>query len=127
MATMTRAQIEKIVRDVLDEEYGGGLGAGDETDSGATTYTRGSATALPDDPEGPEVPEGDEETEPGALPAPVMDAVEALCSSLSSAQAEALAALFTAMGDALDDGDAEPPDPDGDATRSRRRRHLSRG
>jgi hypothetical protein len=125
MATMARAQIEKIVRDVLDEEYGGGLGAGDETDSGATPRARG-AMPPPDDPE---VPEGDDEAGPGALPAALTDAVEALCSTLSSAQAEALATLFTAMGDALDDEDAdtEPPDSDDDDTRSRRRRHLSRG
>jgi hypothetical protein len=119
MATMTKAQIEKIVRDVLDEEYSGKLGADDETDSGATT--------RPDDLE---VPEGDDEAEPGVLPESVTDAVEALCSTLSSAQAEALATLFTAMADTLDDEDADtetPDSDDADDTRSRRRRHLSRG
>ncbi|HEY7037994.1 MAG TPA: hypothetical protein VID28_04040 [Methylomirabilota bacterium] len=126
MATMTRAQIEKIVHNVLDEEYGGKLGADDETDSGATPHARG-VTPPPDDD--PEVPEGDDEAEPGVLPAAVTDAVEALCSTLSSEQAEALATLFTAMGDTLDDEDAdtEPPDSDADDTPSRRRRHLSRG
>jgi hypothetical protein len=33
---MTRSQVEKIVREMLDEQYGGGLESDDETDRSAT-------------------------------------------------------------------------------------------
>jgi len=124
---MTRSQVEKIVREMLDEQYGGGLESNDETDRSATR----AGQPAPDDVD---TTEDRDEPEAGAVPSSVTDTLEALYASLSAEQAEALAALFTAMGDAREGNDDTPSESDGDdgsdgddVTPALRRRHLARG
>jgi hypothetical protein len=161
MTTATKADIEKIVRDILDEHDGaeaatlkavqrvtkllteqviprlsngidnGVPDTGDDAEDGENQalLSARSARPAPDD-EDPGMPPDDGE-EPATRPVPtaVTQAVEELYQGLSPDQAEALAAVFTAMRDELDGGeDPEPSEPeDDDPTPSRRQRHFSRG
>jgi hypothetical protein len=157
MATATKADIEKIVRDILAEHDGaeaatlkavqrvsrllteqvipklsnGAPDTGDEVDDGEeqTPLARRGAKPAPEDEDPGMPPDDGDQLETGPVPAAVMQAVEDLYQGLSPDQAEALAAVFTAMRDELEGGeDPEPSEPeDDDPTPSKRQRHLSRG
>jgi hypothetical protein len=161
MATATKADIEKIVRDILDEHDGaeaatlkavqrvtkllteqviprlsngvdnGAPDTGDDADEGEnqTPLAARGGKPAPDD-EDPGMPPDDwDEPATRPVPAAVTQAVEELYQGLSPDQADALAAVFTAMSGELEGGEEpEPLEPeDDDPTPSRRQRHFSRG
>jgi hypothetical protein len=98
--------IRRVTR-ILSEEVIPGL-SGDHGEEGldldGESLGMGAEEAEPPDDEEEKPPIGD-------VPANVMDAFEALYGALSAEQARALADLFEAMAQALEDGNAsDPPD-----------------
>jgi hypothetical protein len=128
MAMAHKTDIERIVRKVLEEEQGDAgeatlqairrvsrllteevipnLPEEQEPEAGATFGSR----AADGDDEGPGIPEGDE---PPATDTPesATQALEQLLGTLSSEQASALAAFFTAVQNEVGDDDSSEPDP----------------
>ncbi len=114
----TRAEIEKVVRKVLQEEQGktdeATLKAVQRVSTLLTTQVipklsddsgEGRAATDTDDvsilpvPEEPEVPEEGDEPPAEGIPQAAKAAFEELYKSLSAEQAQSLAALFTAIGE----------------------------
>jgi hypothetical protein len=118
MAAATKTDIEKVVRKVLDEQH-------DRSASGPTLEAIQRVSRLLTDQVIPRlgvdadgVETGDDEGDPvgaddgadapaGDVPAAVSEAFEAAYRSLSAEQAEALAALFTAIGQEMGAGGEE--------------------
>lgn len=116
----TRAEIEKVVRKVLQEEQGktdeATLKAVQRVSTLLTTQVipklsddsgEGRAATDTDDvspvPEEPEIPEEGDEPPAEGIPQAAKAAFEELYKSLSAEQAQSLAALFTAIGEEPED------------------------
>jgi hypothetical protein len=165
MAVATKAEIEKVVHRVLEEQgdaNGATLAAikrvsrllteqvipklapdaGDEGDgedavtvAAAPHAAGGRSQPDAEDHQDGDAPEGEEtDVAAGEVPPSVADAFEAVYRSLSRDQAEAMADLFTAIGNNVDEGvedgdegledgeDGIEPDPENHAPSMRRRR-----
>jgi hypothetical protein len=133
MATATKAEIEKIVRRVVNEEQDGSdeavwkavqrlsrllteqvipklSGQSDEADfdPNADGPVARALFAEAETADGrPGFPEG-EEPPAGDIPQPVSEAFEELYKALTPEQASALASFFTAFGDRGEGEDTEP-------------------